>query len=154
MKFWDFCLFMIGLCLIGWGGITALGGTLQFLNPDHEMSLITYLVQLFILGVLPMGAGGWLSYYAVNESKGSEKAESERLVLLLAEERGGKLSAAEVAAHSRLTSEEASRILESLHGNSICEMQVSEGGGIFYNFPGLDEARKPNAAGFVDDGSR
>ena len=145
-------LLLIAAALFIFGLLMGLGGLLLFLDPSGKYTLVELLVMLAFLSLLPMAGGVFLGLHTWKKAKGHRWEKDERTILQLAAERGGKLSAAEIAAHTRLDSRHARQLLDDMHQRGMVEMQVSNAGAIVYNFPGfLSASEKRDARGFGDD---
>lgn len=75
--------------------------------------------------------------------------DHEQAVLECAQQRGGRVTIAEVAADTRLTFTEAKTMLEELSRAGACTVDVTEQGAFIYEFAGLlprEPARQSNNA--------
>ena len=76
--------------------------------------------------------------------------ESE--IIKLAGKVGGKLTVVEVVAEMAIAVEEARAVLDSLVENHVAEIQVSDSGGLVYDFPDVRLIQeKGTARGVLDD---
>ncbi|GMU02476.1 hypothetical protein KH5H1_65960 [Corallococcus caeni] len=70
----------------------------------------------------------------------------ERAVLACAQEHGGRVTIAEVAAGSQLSFTEAKEVLEGLSRAGACSVDVTENGAFIYEFNGLMPREPARAA--------
>lgn len=92
----------------------------------------------FAIGLILAGAGGFLLRKGMRWGKAAGPPESpEDIVLRLARERGGVITATEVAAASRLSFIQADAELQRLGGLGACDAELGEGSALKYRFSGL-----------------
>ena len=100
-------------------------------------SLIALLIGAGIPGAFGIAllAGRGFGRGKLNASKAALRRQTiEAEVLRLAGDRGGKLTVVEVVSNLALDHEEASRILDDFARRGIAEIQVTESGGLVYDF--------------------
>jgi hypothetical protein len=96
-----------------------------------------------LLGLLVFFSGtGFAGAYLAKRSLRSPEPtltdeERERLVLRLAADHQGRLTAAEVAAHTPLSLQESQQMLERLEQHRAAELQLTPDGAMVYHFPQL-----------------
>jgi len=152
MKLVDILMMAFGGLISALGCIRIIGSVWDMFDPESTTNTLEHVGIIAFLGLVPMAAGGMLLYRAYARSMESEREGAERGLLKMAEDRGGRLTAAEVASHSSYTIDEATKLLEGLHARGVAEMRVSDGGAIVFSFPGfIDEASRAHAEGFGGD---
>lgn len=83
-------------------------------------------------------AGGYLAWRKLRSAEPTlDDEERERLVLRLAADRQGRLTAAEVAAHTPLSLRESQQMLDRLEQHRAAELQLTPDGAMVYRFPQL-----------------
>jgi hypothetical protein len=129
-----------------------------FLNSGLSIAAPATLAALAITVGLP-AAGALLlarGHYAEKERLGGRKAGLRRStvdaeILRLAGERGGRLTAVEVAAELAMTPEAAGEALESLGIRGQAEVEVTEDGVLVYSFYDVRHlGGKSSAKGVLD----
>ncbi len=124
---------------VGCGTLTALfgavliGGTAVSFGKDHSPA--GDLVMGFLFGVLPFALGIW---WVVRTLRGRQRAaweRTERVILRLAQQKGGVLTALEAAAETDLSFDEAKRYLDRLADQGHVDVTPTEAG-LAYRFPG------------------
>ena len=152
MKLMDILMMAFGGLISALGCIRIIGSVWDMLDPTSTTRALEHVGIVTFLGLVPMVAGALLLYRAYARSIQSERERAERGLLRMAEDRGGRLTAAEVASHSSYTVDEASKLLEGLHARGAAEMRVSDGGAIVFRFPGfVDEDARSHAEGYAGD---
>ncbi|HUW40453.1 MAG TPA: hypothetical protein VMV90_05545 [Rectinemataceae bacterium] len=121
-------------------------GALAILRPDFAWAGF---VAIFA-GLLPFVSGlrGLVAERAAAPPRrklgpAERKAEAERSVLRVAQERGGRVTPALIAIGSELSLEEAERVLQSMVAKGHALMQVREDGRIEYEFREFMSLPKP-----------
>jgi ABC-type nickel/cobalt efflux system permease component RcnA len=122
------CLMLFGLVILAGVFIGLVEGTSSYaVQTDVMLSLV--------FGVLPLGGGVWL-YWRLRQAVAQRIiAERERVVLQLAVQHRGVLTAVEVATDSTLTLEQAQETLAQLNLKGVNQMDVSDLGVVVYRFP-------------------
>jgi len=151
VKLIDILMMAGGALLASVGVIRIIGSVSLMFDPGDTTGPLEHLGIIGFLGLVPITVGGLLFHRAYRRSREDDRENEERQLLLMAERRGGKLTAAEIASHSTYTLEEAATLLAKLHTDGVAEMCVTDGGAIIYRFPGLvDENGRDHAEGFGD----
>lgn len=123
-------LLLLGLGMMGFGAL------------QLEASL--YLLAVFLVftgGALVLGGGAqlhavWRSLKPrIKKAPEVDGVDATNLVLRLAREHQGRLSASEVAADTSLHYKKAAQVLEAMARDNVCRACVSEAGTTFYLFP-------------------
>jgi hypothetical protein len=73
----------------------------------------------------------------MDQSEERSWEERERLVLRLAKDRGGRLTVADVAMNSDLSTQQAQEVLSKCNVRGLTEMDVSDDGAVVYVFRGI-----------------
>jgi hypothetical protein len=125
----------VGVVCLMLFGLAVLGGTfIQLVEGTSSYTLLTDVVMALVFGVLPLVGGGWLYWRLRQATAQRVTAERERVVLQLAVQQRGGVTAVDVATNSTLTLEQAQATLEQLHLKGANEVDVSEPGVIVYRF--------------------
>ena len=119
--------------------VSAALGDLVSGDPDTETGTLIGLL-MFFLGV--GCASGYLAYVnfrsqPAQPTKQLSAEQKERIILQLAQENGGTLTVARVAAASEMTIQESKSMLEALSLEGVCEVSFAEDGSVHYTFKGL-----------------
>jgi hypothetical protein len=125
--------------------VTAVFGVLYWLKIIPAASWI-FLFPLLFAGVLPMirGLGGLLAGRASLEPPAGTrapellvdpKAETERKILRVAQQEGGRVTAAIAALRTDLSLDKAEEVLQDLARRGHAVMQVTDDGRVEYSFP-------------------
>ncbi len=99
----------------------------------------SYVLATLFLGILPSALGLWICRHARRKGKRRARESSERTILQLARERSGKLTVADVAMNTPLSSSEAKEALDQLNLDRLADMDVSDSGVVVYHFHGISE---------------
>jgi hypothetical protein len=129
-----------------------------FLNSGLALAAPATLAALAITVGLPAAGAVLLarSHYAEKSRIGGRKAELRRStvdaeILRLAGERGGRLTAVEVATELAMTPEAAQEALESLGIRGQADVEVTDDGVLVYSFYDVRHlGGKPSARGVLD----
>ena len=126
--------------------VTAVFGVLYWLKIIPTASWI-FLFPLVFAGVLPMirGLGGLLAGREALEAPPDgggpaaaltdPKAETERKILRVAQQEGGRITAAIAALKTDLSLDKAEEVLQDLARRGHAAMQVTDDGRVEYTFP-------------------
>ena len=137
MKLSDLLLFLAGLALCIFGALFVIGGLGNMISPAEGQSAAIFALFTLFFGVVPLLAGIWMCVRSRRRSKMRVRENQERLILQLAQQRGGRLTVADVALNTALSSEKAKRLLEQYHLDGLSQVGVSDGGVVEYTFEGL-----------------
>ena len=140
MRCSEIVLLLIGLASILFGAIFIVGGLANVADPPEGGSVSTFLVATLFFGVVPLVAGIWLCLRLRRSAKRRARESGERMILKLAQERGGRLTVADVAMNTDLSSEQAKSLLDQCNLDRLAEMGVSESGVVVYTFRGMSPA--------------
>ena len=135
---WFLVLVGVGLC--GFGALFIIGGVANLVDTPEGQSAWTFLLATLFLGLAPLGAGGWLFWYARQQARRASKESQERLILELARQRGGQLTVAEVARSTALSSTQAKQLLDQCHLDQLANLSVSASDAVTYTFDGIGHA--------------
>ena len=117
--------------LLGLLGAIMLFGTLGNLNMIEE-ELVGWLTLVLLANVLPIG----LSIYFFRKSKkmaaDRHYRKFEAMVIKLAQEKGGKLTIADVTVQTSMTFKEAEAFLKDMYVHGVMDMDVNAEGQIEY----------------------
>jgi len=116
------------------GGSFLSTGFLIMLAEDWDIGTFSALLGM---GALPVMGGAALIRGANRRVKRLKNEKSERDILQLASQHGGRLTADEVAMQTRLSLEEARQKLENMQEAGHAHLEVSSQGAIVYLFPSL-----------------
>jgi hypothetical protein len=129
-----------------------------FLRSDATLTAPATAVALLITVVLP-AAGGLALAAGQLRGRGRLARRKEELrrqtveseILRLAEQRGGKLTAVEVASEMAISPETAKDALDSLALRELAEIEITDSGLIVYALRDVRHlAEKPHARGVLD----
>ena len=139
--------------LIALVGITFVGFAIgDLVSPDPEddtgVGVLVFLL-VFFAGVTAMGVGMARKNLATR-SDGLSLEARERHVLQLASTRGGRLTVAEVAAHTPLGLAEARATLEHLERHGAADLQLTPEGAMVYTFRLVSAAEKAEAVDVLE----
>ncbi|SFF46086.1 hypothetical protein [Thermoflexibacter ruber] len=118
---------------IGIFGLFAVAGTLLNHNKDDLQTTIV----LFILTSLMAGGGFWLVYSARQSSNRRKYHDLENKVLQAAALNGGRLSVAQLALQTHITTQEAEIWLNKMQERGHAHITVTPDGAVVYEFIGL-----------------
>jgi hypothetical protein len=129
-----------------------------FVRSDAALTAPATLAALLITVVLPAGAGlALVAGHARGKGRLSRRRENlrrqtiESEILRLAEKRGGKLTAVEVASEMAIAPEAAKDALDSLALREVAEIEITDSGLIVYALRDVRHlAEKPHAKGVLD----
>ncbi|MFN2567621.1 MAG: hypothetical protein ABR499_21715 [Gemmatimonadaceae bacterium] len=129
-----------------------------FFRSDAALNAPATVVALLITVVLPAAGGVALAAGQVRgrtrlarrrEELRRQTIESE--IIRLAEQRGGRLTAVEVASDMAISPEAAKEALDSLTLRELAELEITEAGMLVYAFHDVRNlAQKRNARGVLD----
>ncbi len=147
--------------LIGGGGLIAIAlfMLLGFANASGNMSALVAGITFLIIVVAPAIGGAALLRSHFQEQSRLQRQKSglrdrtiEAEIVKLAESKGGKLTVSEVVSGLAMDLDEAKTALDSLHQNSVADIELTEDGMMVYTFfeakhlPGKSTSR-----GVLDD---
>ena len=138
MNFSDKLFFLVGVTICFFGALGLIGSLGNLVEPGDK-SVWTYVLATLFLGILPSALGLWICRHARRKGRKRAGESTERTILQLARERNGKLTVADVAMNSSLSSSEAKEALDQLNLDRLADMDVSESGVIVYRFHGIGE---------------
>ena len=141
MNFSDKLSFLVGVALCFFGALGLIGSLGNLVDPG-ETSVWIYVLTTLLLGILPAALGLWICRLAKQRGKKRTREFAEHTILQLARDRGGKLTVADVAMNTSLSSSEAKDTLEQLHLDRLADMDVSESAVVVYHFHGIGEGTK------------
>jgi hypothetical protein len=124
----------VAALLGGFGLLMIAGMLIGALEGDATYSLSTNVVLAILLGVVPIGAAGWLLGGMRAARRRREDDAREAAVLAIAAERRGVLSPLEVAAAAGCTADQARATLDRLHLRGFCELDIADSGAEVYRF--------------------
>jgi hypothetical protein len=90
--------------------------------------------------VIIFGGGGAALFYAASRLGAGAVAPPSTTIIRAAQKRGGRITAAEVAADTTLTFEQAKVELERLSKAGGCEVVVGDAGLLVYRFPEFESS--------------
>jgi hypothetical protein len=129
-----------------------------FFQSDAPLAAPATIAALLISVALP-AAGGVALIAGHVRGRGRRLARREELrrqtieseILRLAEQRGGRLTAVEVASDMAISPEAAKDALDSLALRELAELEITESGVLVYSFHDVRHLReKPHARGVLD----
>ncbi len=138
MNFFDKLVFLVGLALCFLGALGLIGSLGNLVDPENT-SVWTYVLATLFLGILPSALGLWICRHARQKGKRRASEAAERTILQLARERNGKLTVADVAMNTSLSSSKAKEALDQLDLDRLADMHVSESGVVVYHIHGVGE---------------
>lgn len=129
-----------------------------YLNTDSAGSAGAMLAALAITVVLPAAGAVLLarSHFAEKRRLSGRRAAlarhaTESEILRLAQGRGGKLMAVEVAMAMHLAEDEVRETMDAMVAGGRAELEVTDGGNLVYSFPTLTQlGDKRTARGILD----
>ena len=129
-----------------------------FLRSDAPLTAPTTIAALLVTVVLPAGAGvALVAGRARGRGRLTRRREElrrqtiESEILRLAEQRGARLTAVEVASEMAITPEAAKDALDSLALRELAEIEITDSGLIVYAFRDVRHLpEKPRAKGVLD----
>ena len=134
MSLMEKIFYVVGVLLVGWGLVFVAGAVLGMLNPTSEVSHASYLFAMTLLGIAP-GIGGVVLCRKMKQRGHRRQEESrERTMLLLAKKYQGRLTVAEVAMNTSVSSTEAKEMLDRCHLDGLANIEVSDSGSVVYLF--------------------
>jgi hypothetical protein len=95
-------------------------------------------VALVLFGLLPIGIGSWLTWDRHRQRQQASQAlalRQEQVFLQLLQRQGGDLTVVQFAAATRMPLEQAKAFLDDKARLLNATFDVSEAGGIIYQFP-------------------
>ncbi len=134
MKFTDILFILVGLAFCLFGSIFLLGGVLVIVDPPEGQGRLGSLFFTLFFGAVPFSVGIWMFWRVWSRTRGRSKEVRERQVLMLATEKGGSLTVADVALATNMSSSQAKKILNQCHLDQLANMHVSESGVVVYTF--------------------
>ena len=138
MNFFDKLVFLVGLALCFLGALGLIGSLGNLVDPENT-SVWTYVLATLFLGILPSALGLWICRHARQKGKRRASEAAERTILQLAREWNGKLTVADVAMNTSLSSSKAKEALDQLDLDRLADMHVSESGVVVYHIHGVGE---------------
>mgnify|MGYP001351505245 CR=1 FL=1 len=113
-----------------------LAGIVSFFDQSNGINIVGQLVGMVILVILPAIIAFFLLKWAFTAHKYHRRKlnKKERMVLQLAEERGGRLTLTELAMETPLTLEEAKELLDEWANKGYAAIKISEKGTLVYHF--------------------
>ncbi len=155
MRLSDILILLAGLALCLFGALFAVGGLANAIEPPEGQSAAVFVLLTLFLGVVPFVGGMWMCVWSRRRSKMRLVESQERLILQLAQQRGGRLTVADVALNTALSSNQAQLLLEQYHLDGLSRVGVSDGGVVEYTFQGLvqegTESVEDSPAGLAGD---
>lgn len=123
-------------------GLVGVGVEIDHLRQGTAESPVTgfLLAAVFILGGLALIGSARRAKLPPEQGEprpALSERDIERMVLACAQQRGGRVTIAEVAAGTQLSFTEAKEVLEKLSRAGACTMDVTENGAFIYEFSGL-----------------
>lgn len=129
--------FFAGLLVGGFGLFIGFGAILNMIEKSSESSLAGDIVGFMVLGLAPLIGGIWICARAKNKSLLRQKDHLEDELLKLARKNSGLLTIEEVAMNTRLTLDEARKVLEQFASEGYVELEITDTGVLVYKFPGV-----------------
>ena len=120
--------------LAGFGLVMISGMLIGAFEGDATYSLSTNVVLVILLGLVPLGAAGWLIGGIRRAQRRRRSDAREAAVLSLATERRGVLSPLDAAASAGISAEDARATLDLLHRRGFCELEIADSGAEVYRF--------------------
>jgi hypothetical protein len=111
------------------------GSTLGYLKNRSTMK--EWIVGLIVMGLLPLIFGTILLKRLRKKINNIDKDEIENAIFQLAKKSDSKLTIADVAMNTKLTTEESKKILDEFCLKGFAEIMVSQTGVIVYNFKSI-----------------
>jgi hypothetical protein len=146
MKLKSIITYILSTLLLLFGIMLSFGATLNILKPERDKPIAGDIIGIILLGLPSIILG---IYFILRTKKRDNKRyrdELEDKILKLAHENQGKLTVAELAMHTSLTSEEAKEFLDQLCIKNYAELFISESGVIVYKFKMIiSDREKKNA---------
>ena len=112
-----------------------------FLNAVEKGVDAGDIAAVFLLGIAPVAAGGMLirSHFKDKQKVALEKkkvlqTQQEKEIILLAQQKGGRLSIPEIVAGTSLSTIEADQLMREMTTKGYVDMQVTDAGVIIYEF--------------------
>jgi hypothetical protein len=127
-------LLLVAVFLSIFGLVMCLGALVEIFDKTSKNSVPSDIALLGFAGILPVICGVWLYRHTRRIASERAFAGREKLILALAAQHGGALTAPQVAEGSNLTLEQAKATLDHLNQKSFNQVSVSESGGIVYTF--------------------
>jgi hypothetical protein len=129
-----------------------------FLGSGAPIGAVTTIAALLITVALPAAAGVALAsgHFRARGRLARRRDELRRQtieseILRLAAQRGGRLTAVEVASDMAISPEVAKETLDSLALRELADLEITESGGIVYAFPDVRHLQqKAQAKGVLD----
>ena len=157
MNFKSMLYFVVGIASSFVGAILSLGAIIN-MSEGGEKSIIGWLAMVLLLGIMPMGLGGYLIKKSTQIRKNlSAQKENmteqmmERKILQIAAELGGKVTPSEIALKTHISLEKANACLQNMQEGGYAELEVSQQGAIIYHFRGfLSSDDRQNTMGLLD----
>jgi TM2 domain-containing membrane protein YozV/predicted transcriptional regulator len=136
-----------GLLWMFSGGLVGIGSIYDFLTLPGQVREANYRNALYNNMGHPQNAGGrhgnW-RYVNDGESRVVREKESiERVILKLAKENKGVLTASEVALAANIPIEEAKQALDALVSKGFAELRVRKSGTLVYTLPEMMDGDEP-----------
>ena len=127
-------LLCVAVLLGVFGLFMCLGALVEIFDKTSKDSAGADIALLVFAGILPIVCGVWLYTHVRRAASERAFAASEKVILALAAQHGGALTAPQVAESSSLTLEQAKSTLDHLNRKSFNQVSVSESGAIVYTF--------------------
>lgn len=137
MKPSDVILILVGLGFCLFGAIFVVGGLANALDPREGSSALIFVLATLFFGIAPLVLGCGILMWSFRRRSQRNKETHERLILSLARQRGGRLTVADVALNTSLSSDQAQKLLEQCHLDGLSYVDVSDQGVVEYIFQGL-----------------
>lgn len=135
MSFYDILRAFAGLILVLFGLVISVGSLLTW--DDSDIGMIGKVGATVGLGLLPLGVGCGLWFWAWRSQRRRAGEAAERVILLLAKDKGGTLSAQILALETDFTLQEAETALKRCFEAGHCTLDFGPGGVPVYLFSHL-----------------
>lgn len=137
----DYLKIGCGGLLLAFGMLVALGVAVG--RADSDYSLMADMVGLFLMGVVPMGIGGWIIRRTLLSSKNRIAEENERSLFIVAKKHGWILTPVDVAGETPMSLTESQAALDQMVRLGHAELDI-EHGGLCYRFIRPDTVSRVN----------
>lgn len=113
-----------------------LAGMVGLFDQPNRLTIVGIIVSMVLLVLLPAVVGFFLLKWAFTAHKHHRMKlnKKERMILQLAEERGGRLTLTELAMETPLTLEESKELLDEWANKGYATIKISEKGTLVYQF--------------------
>ena len=135
---------VIGICLALMSGFCSVAFVAALAKPNPGDSPVTFVI-LTPIALAFTAAGAWMAYANLRRRPVGVPAsdfEREQSILRLAEDEGGRVTVAGVAASCHISVAESKQALDRMAAGGVALMHVTDDGLLVYEFPGLRDEEK------------